>query len=127
MNLADNHTNTTTTNTQAFAPETTVTTITVPTHHAEDDGPRIKHFRLALHKMLQATIKSCSSIDKIEQQFPSSLTNDQLVLIQDLLKKELETSYKEINVCHITHTYVNLTFHRNQSTIYWRKEISHPF
>lgn len=105
MNSTDNnHTNTTFTNTQVLEPETTFTTTGVPTHQVEDDGPRIKHFRLALHKMLQATIKSCSSIDKIEQQFPSSLTNDQLVLIQDLLKKELETSYKEINVCHFTYT-----------------------
>lgn len=90
--------NTTEDNTTTITTTITTTTTTTTPHPSEEDGPRIKHFRLALHKMLQATIKSCSSIDKIEQQFPSSLNNDQLVLIQDLLKKELEISYKEINV-----------------------------
>lgn len=97
-----------------------MTAVTPPTESA--DGPRLNHFRLALHKMLQATIKQCrysystpldadqlncflvccSGAEGTEQCFPfAGLAPAQLQQLDEALRGELERLYGDIQVSSV--------------------------
>lgn len=56
---------------------------------APTNGPRVSHFRLALHKMMQATIKSCGRMEKTEECFPFGLSTEQMIQLDSVLAAEM--------------------------------------
>lgn len=57
---------------------------------AEERGPRVTHMRSALHKMVQATVKSCGRPDRTEECFPFGLSAEALQRLHATVAAHLE-------------------------------------